>query len=180
MPLVMHLAAQRAGVPGCEIAIDFKTFTPAGIRPTQDCWVRYPLTDMIFAGVLECYPHLKVGSVEHEISWAPHWLKQIYTYRERPVYRGYQSKEGLRPSDCWHRNMFAFFMEDGVGVQLRQIIGVENMIWGNDFPHSGSAWPKSREFLEQVFSGVPEEDRRKIAFDNAARIFHFAWFPSLT
>ena len=106
----MHLATQRANVPGCEISISFSTFTPAGLRPTQDYWVRYALTDIIFAGVCERYPRLKIGSVEHEISWAPHWLQQMdYTYTDRPVYAKFKSKEGLLPSDYWRRNMFACF-----------------------------------------------------------------------
>jgi hypothetical protein len=129
---------------------------------------------MIFAGVFECYPRLQVGSVEHEISWAPHWLKQMdYTYKERPVYRGYQSKEGLLPSDYWRRNMFAVFQEDDAGVEMRHRIGVDNMIWGNDFPHSESTWPRSRQFLDTMFRGVPENEVRKITCDNAARIFQF-------
>ena len=175
MPLLMHLATQRANVPGCEISISFKTFTPAGLRPTQDYWVRYALTDMIFAGVCERYPRLQVGSVEHEISWAPHWLKQMdYTYKERPVYSGYKSKEGLLPSDYWRRNMFAVFQEDDVAVQLRHRIGIDNLLWGNDFPHSESTWPKSQEFLQQMFQEVPAEERRKLLLDNAVRIFRFA------
>jgi predicted TIM-barrel fold metal-dependent hydrolase len=174
IPLLMHLATQRANVPGCEVSISFKTFTPAGLRPTQDYWVRYALTDIIFAGVCERYPRLKVGSVEHEISWAPHWLRQMdYTYKERPVYSGYKSKEGLLPSDYWRRNMFAVFQEDDVAVQLRHRIGIDNLLWGNDFPHSESTWPRSREFLAQMFHEVPAEDRRKILHDNAVRIFRF-------
>jgi predicted TIM-barrel fold metal-dependent hydrolase len=46
--------------------------------------------------------------------------------------------------------------------------------WGNDFPHSESTWPRSRQFLDTFFAGVPEQDRRKVTHDNAARIFHFA------
>jgi predicted TIM-barrel fold metal-dependent hydrolase len=175
LPLLMHLATQRANVPGCEVSISFKTFTPAGLRPTQDYWVRYAMTDMIFAGVFERYPRLRVGSVEHEASWAPHWLKQMdYTYKERPVYRGYQSKEGFLPSDYWRRNLFVVFQEDEVVVQLRHRIGIDNLIWGNDFPHSESTWPKSRQFLDTMFEGVPLDERRKLTCDNAARIFHFS------
>ncbi len=175
MPLLLHLATQRANVPGCEISASFTTFTAAGLRPTQDYWVRYALTDMIFAGVFERHPRLAVGSVEHEASWAPHWLKQMdYTYKERPVYRGYQSKEGLLPSDYWRRNLFAVFQEDEVVVELRHRIGIDNLLWGNDFPHSESTWPKSREFLARMLTGVSEADRRKLTCDNAARIFHFS------
>ncbi|MGE0822057.1 MAG: amidohydrolase family protein [Candidatus Binatia bacterium] len=174
LPLLMHLATQRANVPGCEISISFKTFTAAGLRPTQDYWVRYSMTDMIFAGVFERHPRLRVGSVEHEASWAPHWLKQMdYTYKERPVYRGFQSQEGLLPSDYWRRNLFAVFQEDDVTVQLRYRIGIDTLLWGNDFPHSESTWPRSREFLQNMFTGVPDEDVRKMTCDNTARLFGF-------
>ena len=175
VPLLMHLATQRANVPGCEISISFSTFTPAGLRPTQDYWVRYALTDIIFAGVCERYPRLKIGSVEHEISWAPHWLQQMdYTYTDRPVYAKFKSKEGLLPSDYWRRNMFAVFQEDEVGVMLRHRIGMDTMLWGNDFPHSESTWPKSMEFLEKMFAGVPADERRQLTRDNAARLFGFS------
>ncbi|HEU4411400.1 MAG TPA: amidohydrolase family protein [Polyangiaceae bacterium] len=175
LPLVLHFLTQRAGVP-CDVGLDFDTFTPAGLRATQDYWVRYALADMIFAGVFERYPRLRAGSVEHEISWAPHWLKQMdFTYKERPAYRGFQSKEKMLPSDYWRRNLFATFQEDEVGVQLRDIISADNMLWGNDYPHSESTWPKSREFLRKFFDGVPLSDQKKMVCDNAARLFGFSW-----
>jgi predicted TIM-barrel fold metal-dependent hydrolase len=130
---------------------------------------------MIFAGVFDRYPKLRVGSVEHEAAWIPHWLKQMdFTYRERPVFtKGWKSKEGLLPSDYWRRNMFVEFMEDDLGVQLRDVIGVDTMLWGSDFPHAESTWPKSRDFLDRMFDGVPESDLRKITAENAARFFGF-------
>ena len=97
-----------------------------------------------------------------------------FTYRERPVFtKGWRSKEGLLPSDYWRRNMFVEFMEDDLGVQLRHAIGVDTMLWGSDFPHAESTWPKSRDFLERIFTGVPEPDVRKITSENAARMFGF-------
>ena len=175
LPLLLHLATQRANTPGCEISISFSTFTPAGLRPTQDYWVRYALTDIIFAGVCERYPDLKVGSVEHEISWAPHWLQQMdFTYTNRPVYANYKSTEGFLPSDYWRRNMFAVFQEDEVGVLLRHRIGMDTMLWGNDFPHSESTWPKSMQFLDTMFADVPEEERLQLTRDNAVQLFQFS------
>src|SRR6266481_4867703 len=149
-------------------------FTGAG-RSTTDYWVRYSLSAMIFAGAFDRYPRLRVGSVEHEAAWIPHWLTQMdFTYRERPVFtRGWKSKEGLLPSDYWRRNMFVEFMEDDLGVQLRDTIGVDNMLWGSDFPHAESTWPKSRDFLARIFAGVPEQDLRKVTSENAARLFGF-------
>ena len=174
MPLLMHIATNRAGVPGCEFTINVGELTGAG-RSTTDHWVRYSLSAMLFAGVFDRYPRLKVGSVEHEAAWIPHWLKQMdFTYRERPVFtKGWKSREGMLPSDYWRRNMFVEFMEDDLGIEMRKHIGVETMLWGSDFPHAESTWPKSQNFLEHIFAGVPEGDRRKITSDNAAKLFGF-------
>jgi predicted TIM-barrel fold metal-dependent hydrolase len=69
--------------------------------------------------------------------------------------------------------MFVEFMEDDLGVQLRDRIGVENMLWGSDYPHAEATFPRSQRFLERMFEGVPETDTRKITSENAARMFGF-------
>ena len=175
VPLLLHIASHRGGIPGCEFTMDPSELTAAG-RSTTDYWVRYSLSSMIFAGVFDRYPRLRVASVEHEMAWIPHWLKQMdFTYNERSVFtRGWRSKDGMVPSDYWRRNMFVEFMEDDIGVQLRHIIGVDNMIWGSDFPHASSTWPRSMEFLDTMFADATEEDRRKMTSGNAARAFGFA------
>ena len=173
-PLLLHIATPRDGVPGNEFTMNVAEMTGAG-RSTTDYWVRYSLSSMVFAGVFDRYPRLKVGSVEHETAWIPHWLQQMdFTYRERPVFtKGWKSREGMLPSDYWKRNMFVEFMEDELGVQMRDKIGVETMLWGSDFPHAELTWPKSQDFLGRIFEGVPEEDRRAITSDNAAKMFGF-------
>jgi len=174
VPLLLHIGTPRYGVPGNEFTVNSSDMTGAG-RSTTDYWVRYSLGAMLFAGVFDRYPRLKVGSVEHETMWIPHWLQQMdFTYRERPVFtKGWKSREGMLPSEYWRRNMFVEFMEDELGVRIRDTIGVDNMLWGSDFPHSESTWPQSKQFLDRIFTGVPEEDRRKITSENAAKLFGF-------
>jgi len=174
LPLLLHIGTPRGGIPGCEFTMNLGELTGAG-RSTTDYWVRYSLGAMIFAGVFDRYPRLKVGSVEHETAWVPHFLRQMdFTYRERPALaRAWKSRRAMLPSEYWQRNMFVEFMEDDCGIRLRDVIGVDNMLWGNDFPHAESTWPKSQEFLDRIFAGTPDEDRRKITADNAARLFRF-------
>jgi predicted TIM-barrel fold metal-dependent hydrolase len=174
IPLLLHIATNRSGVPGCEFTMNVGELTGAG-RSTTDHWVRYSLSAMVFAGVFDRYPRLKVGSVEHETAWIPHWLKQMdFTYLERPVFtKGWKSREGMLPSEYWRRNMFVEFMEDDLGVQMRDHIGVENMLWGSDYPHAESTWPRSQDFISRIFKGAPPEDVRKITCDNAAKMFGF-------
>jgi predicted TIM-barrel fold metal-dependent hydrolase len=176
MPLLLHIGSNRGGIPGCELTIDTADLTAAGFA-TIDYWVRYSMTCMIFAGVFDRYPKLKVGSVEHETAWIPHWLKQMdFIYMERPAQSrklGWRSKQGFLPTDYWHQNFFVEFMEDDAGIQMRHLIGVDNMLWGNDFPHAESTWPQSMQFLDRIFQGVPDEERRKITSETAAKIFKF-------
>ena len=173
-PLLLHISTPRFGVPANEFTTDSTEMTASG-RSTTDYWVRYSMGAMLFAGVFDRYPRLKVGSVEHEASWIPHWLKQMdFTYVERPVFtKGWKSAEGLMPSDYWKRNMFVEFMEDDLGVQLRDRIGVENMLWGSDYPHAEATFPRSQQFIQRMFKGVPEADLQKITSSNAAKMFGF-------
>jgi predicted TIM-barrel fold metal-dependent hydrolase len=174
MPLLLHIGTPRGGIPGCEFTLDLNDLTAAGLV-NSDYWIRYSLTAMIFAGVFDRHARLRVGSVEHETAWIPHWLKQMdFTYRERPTLTRWKSRAGLLPSDYWHRNMFVEFMEDDFGVRMRDVIGVDTMLWGNDFPHAESTWPQSQAFLDRIFAGTSEADRRKITSDNAAQLFRFA------
>ena len=62
-----------------------------------------------------------------------------YTYRERHGEAIYRFKNGMLPSDFFHRNVVLSFQEDAIGIRLRDVIGTDNMMWGSDYPHS--AWP---------------------------------------
>jgi predicted TIM-barrel fold metal-dependent hydrolase len=70
--------------------------------------------------------------------------------------------------------VFIGFQEDDLGIELRHRIGVENLLWGSDYPHAESTFPKSREILERILHGIPEEEKAKIAGDNTAKLYHFS------
>jgi predicted TIM-barrel fold metal-dependent hydrolase len=78
------------------------------------------------------------------------------------------------PSDFFHQNVFCSFQEDALGIRDRAIIGVDNLMWGSDYPHQESTWPKSRQILEKILEGVPDEEKVKIAGGNVARVYHLA------
>ena len=75
--------------------------------------------------------------MEHEVSWAAHFLDRIdynYDQRARGI-TGYRFKENMRPSDFFRRNVFLGFQEDALGIQLQDIIGVDTLQRGSDYPH---------------------------------------------
>ena len=175
IPLSLHVASNRPG-PG-----QLKVFTTnaveadsASFSVTYDYWVKRSLASMIFAGVFERYPKLRVISVEHELSWAPHFMKMMdFYYRDLGQVAPYRFKNGLLPSDFFRSNVHMSFQDDEVGIMLRSVIGVDNITWGSDFPHIGSTWPRSREIIDEMMDGVPPEERQKMVRDNAAKLFGF-------
>ena len=79
----------------------------------------------------------------------------------------------MTPSDFYYRNIALSFQEDEIGIRLRDVIGVDNMMWGSDYPHSESTFPRSREVLNQILKDVPENERAKVVGLNAARLYNF-------
>ena len=171
MPLSLHLGTNRPG-PGQGVITGLAR-TPAD-QSNLDHWTRMSLAHMIFSGVFERYPRLQVGSVEGELSWVPHFLDMLdYTYQQRARRDiWYRFKEAMLPSHYFHRNVFLGFQEDSLGIRLRDVIGVDKLQWGSDYPHHESTWPYSQRVLEEILSDCTEEERAKIAGGNAARVYH--------
>jgi hypothetical protein len=137
--------------------------------------VRLSLGHMIFSGVFERYPGLRVGSVEHELSWIPHFLDRLdYTYTQRAHREGWiRFKNEALPSDFFHRQVFLSFQEDQLGLRDRDLIGVDQLMWGSDYPHTESTFPRSQEILQRILAGVPESERQQMTSANVARLYQF-------
>ncbi len=171
MPLGLHAGTNRPG-PGQEFS-NIETVKPAFIS-NFDHWVRVSIAHMIFSGVFERHPKLQIGSVEQELSWVPHFLDRMdYTHTQRvQEWSPHRFKDDVLPSDFFHRNVFLGFQEDILGIRDRHIIGVDNLLWGGDYPHPESTFPRSREIIEEILSGCTEEEKAKIAGENSVRIYH--------
>ena len=178
MPLSLHINSNR-------FLFNEPDTGRAAFECNVDYWPRMSLTDIIISGVFERYPKLQVGSVEHELSWAPHFLDRLdYTYTDRmppkldSTPRGPSThpmvrfKDSVLPSDYFHSNCFLGFQEDGMGIRDRHIIGVDNLQWGADYPHAESTFPRSVEILDNILADCTEEEKAKITGGNTARIYH--------
>ena len=171
MPLSLHIGTNR--LTGGQFT-NSDAMKPAFIS-NVDHWVRVSLANIIFSGVFERYPKLQMGSVEMELSWVPHFLDRIdYTYTQRvPEFsQGYRFKQGALPSDFFHSNVFLGFQEDALGIRDRDIIGVDSLMWGADYPHRESTFPRSRQIIEEILVDCTDEERAKIAGGNAARVYN--------
>ena len=132
------------------------------------------LYDLIFSGVFERYPRLKVVLVENEIGWIPFLLEQWDYYFQRHGV----DRPGVRlkrlPSECFHQQVYATFFNDAVGGRMLSWWGEDNCMWSNDYPHGNSTWGHSREIVARDMGDLPSERRAKLLRDNVARLYEIA------
>ncbi len=171
LSLSLHTATRRVL---SNSALGERTVHDASRRATKVFLPAISMCDMIFSGVFERHPDLRLAIVEFELAWAPYVLVNMdYTYRERNEEALYRFKGDTLPSDFFARNVYLSFQEDAVGIRLRDRIGVDCMMWGSDYPHSESTFPRSRAVLDEILQGVPEDERAKIVCHNTARLYGF-------
>ncbi len=123
----------------------------------------------ILTGTLERFPGLKIVFVEPSLYWLPGFIASLDRKAAGPYdFPGMK----LQPSEYFHRNMACTFMDDEVGLQLRHMVGIENILWSTDFPHPATTWPNSRAVVERQFAGIPDDERQLICAGNAARLYN--------
>jgi predicted TIM-barrel fold metal-dependent hydrolase len=131
------------------------------------------ILELIFAGVFDRFPELKLVSAENDIGWAGHMLERAdyWFHRNRQLLKDIRCQR--EPSQYFHENIRATFMRDRTAVLSQEVIGTETMLWGNDFPHHVSTWPESRQRLEEQLGDQPPEVRAAIVCGNARALYDF-------
>jgi predicted TIM-barrel fold metal-dependent hydrolase len=127
--------------------------------------------DLVFSPFLRARPGLRVALSEGGIGWIPYFLDRIdYVYEHHHRWTN-QRFGGKLPSEIFREHILTCFIDDPVGVGLREKIGVENICWECDYPHSDSTWPTAPERLWRSVEGLPDADIDAITHGNALREF---------
>jgi predicted TIM-barrel fold metal-dependent hydrolase len=90
------------------------------------------------------------------------------------MFRHEQKRLKSKPSEYWQRQCFvqAMFFRP-TEAKLRHKIGIDNMLWGSDYPHYEGSWPNSRKVIHEALHDAPEVEIRAILGQNAARVYGF-------
>lgn len=139
-----------------------------GIEQTRE--IEDALFELIFHGVLERYPKMKVVSVENEVGWMPFWLGQA-----DKAYKRHRHSEKVQmsklPSEYFAEQIYATFFNDVVGGKLFSWWGQDNCMWSNDYPHQNSTWPNSRAVIERDMANLSAETREKLLNTNVRKLY---------
>jgi predicted TIM-barrel fold metal-dependent hydrolase len=129
------------------------------------------LYDLIFAGVLERFPKLRIVLAENEIGWLPFVLEQWDYYFHRHGTHRSNLRITIPPSEYFHRQVYATFFNDAVGARALSWWGENNCMWSSDYPHGNTTWPNSSEIVSRDMGDLPSEVRAKLVRENAARLY---------
>jgi predicted TIM-barrel fold metal-dependent hydrolase len=137
-----------------------------------------PLWLLIFGGVLERHPGLRVAFTEQSSDWVPGTLAFLDASWKGvgALSRGLHETCPSLPSEYWRRQCFVgASLLSRVEMPMRHDIGVDNLLYGADFPHPEGHWGTTLEHLQALFGDarVPEDETRRILGETAASVYGF-------
>lgn len=128
------------------------------------------LQTLILDGVFDHFPTLTFVGAEVNCGWLPYWLEQFdHSFRRHGKELGHDLE--LLPSEYFRRNSLITFIVDQVGVDSRHLIGVDNMMWCSDFPHSVSNWPIDVEIAHAQLVDAGQAERERIMWRTCAELY---------
>jgi uncharacterized protein len=139
------------------------------IRGCQDI-----MGTLVFSGVFERHPDLKVVCVEADAGWVPHYMYRMdHAYARHRFWMKAPPLERM-PSAYFRQNIYVTFQDDYVAFRTKDLCNVRRLMWASDFPHSDSTWPNSQAVLEEQTRGLSEVERNWICHDNVAELYGLA------
>ena len=170
---IYNAAAQSAGTTDFETMLQHAGAVHEESANFFTKWVnrnvesRRPLWQLTLGGVFDRHPELRLMLTEIRLDWIPATLQFLDRFYDEhradiPAQR--------KPSEYWHSNCLAgaSFIHK-VEVEMRHELGIETILFGRDYPHFESTWPHTRQWLQDAFQGVPEDEVRLMLGENAIR-----------
>jgi predicted TIM-barrel fold metal-dependent hydrolase len=167
MVIALHIGSSSQLLMLDDAPIDVMiTLTPLNLFPTA--------SNLIWSPALKRFPTLQFALSEGGIGWLPYFLERIdYVYERHRFWTGQDFGDQL-PSQRARENFTFCFIDDKAGVENRKLIGIDNITWECDYPHSDSSWPTSPEAVAKHFDdNVSDEDINKMTHLNAMRVFKY-------
>jgi predicted TIM-barrel fold metal-dependent hydrolase len=131
---------------------------------------RRVLGNLIFGGILDRHPSLRIVFAEGGINWVAGALQDAeLTYGAHRELYDWQLRH--RPSHYWHNNCYATFQTDTIGLKLLDHIGADRVMWAQDYPHSEGTFGYTADAVREIMGSVSEADARKILGETALALY---------
>ena len=170
MPITAHgamgdrnnplLVASAAGTFDMKMAMISRTL-PAPIQL---------IATMVLSGVFERIPDLRIYLAETNAGWMPEaFFMMDDSYELFRHWYGVELK--MLPSEYARRHFYFGIVRDPVALKMGDLVPLDNLMFGTDFPHSVSSYPHTTEWLDRMFEGTPEGLRHRMLVETPCTFF---------
>ena len=129
------------------------------------------LADWLFSTKLITFPKLKLAYSEGQIGWLPYILERVDdVWKEHRAWGGVKDLIPEPPSSYYFRQVYGCFFRDVHGLESLHRIGVDNVTFETDYPHTDSTWPNTLEVAQEMMGDLPADVVYKIVRGNAIRM----------
>ena len=129
---------------------------------------------MIFGGVFDRHPDLRIVMAENDAGWIPHFCFRMDHAWERHRHSLGSVPLERKPSEIMLDAVYATFQDDWSVRHVTDVLNVRRVMWASDFPHGDGTYPESRRVADEVTEGVGENARALIRAGNAERLYRLA------
>jgi predicted TIM-barrel fold metal-dependent hydrolase len=166
LPLSFHILTSNEGLGGAGYRGPKMNSFLGIIRGCQDI-----VGTLIFGGVFDRVPELRVVCVEADAGWAPHWKYRADHAVKR--HRNWLPAASLQrmPSEYFDENVYVTFQDDWVAFRTTELTNNERLLWASDHPHSDSTFPESQRILAEQTAHLDDDVRADIVWRNTARLY---------
>jgi len=166
--ICLHVGSDNwnAQPPGASLDVGSICFPLAAYRTAAD-W--------LWSGVPSRFPDLKIAMSEGGLAWVPMLMDRMTYVMDHSAATTSDQwiDKSLHPVDVLRRNFHFCSIEFNSGMNLRDRIGIDNIMVESDYPHADSSWPNTQEGLRVALTGMSDADVRKVTWQNAAKLFRF-------
>ena len=166
-------ALTRSGLPLClhvgePTKFEGRGGIAAGVLPALAPF-RGPISQLVFGGVFDRHPDVKVIFVEAGIAWVLPWLQDAEAMYD--THGPCMDPIEHRPSYYWHHNCYATFQADILGLRNLDILGADRVMWATDYPHSEGTFGFTWDAIEAVLKATTHEEAKMILGGTAKKLF---------
>jgi predicted TIM-barrel fold metal-dependent hydrolase len=128
---------------------------------------------MLFGTLPRRFPDVQFVMTEGGIGYIPYVLERAdFVWGKHRFWAPFGD---VTPSEIFHRQFAVCAVNESFGLSQDAIdlIGIDNILWESDYPHSETTWPSSQTEAAKALSHLSTDQVDKITYKNAERIFNF-------
>jgi predicted TIM-barrel fold metal-dependent hydrolase len=131
----------------------------------------FSMVDWLMSGVFTEFPNLKIAYSEGQIGWIPYILERANNvWEENRGWGGIADKVLVPPSQLFKEHIYGCYFDDPHGLRSLEEIGVDNVTFECDYPHSDSTWPHTAKIAAEQTRELSDEVVYKLMRGNAIKM----------